>query len=112
MNQLSALVRILMIVLIGGVVTGCIRPEQPVTTPTVASEATALCSPTDQIACQPSPDGQWTAEINGRQGTLLHNHATDASQTLFPTSDTISRLMVSPNSGRSRLQRPKRHRRP
>lgn len=110
MNQLSALVRLLVISLTVGVVTGCIRPEQPVVaTSTVASEATALCSPTDQIACQPSPDGQWTAEINGSQGTLLHQHATGKSQALFPTGTTISNLSWSPDSHTLIAVRDQRH---
>ena len=93
MNKLSALVRILVIGLATGLGTGCIRPGQPVVSaPTLAAKATALCSPTEQIACQPAPNGQWTAEINRSQGTLLHYHATGKSQVLFPASDTISNL--------------------
>lgn len=65
MNKVSTLVRLLTIGLAVELGTGCIRPEQPVvSTPTLASEAIALCSPTDQIDCQLAPNGQWAAEIN------------------------------------------------
>lgn len=60
MNKLSALVRLLAIGLAVGLGTGCIHPRQPVvSTPSIASETTALCSPAEQIACQPAPNGQF-----------------------------------------------------
>lgn len=110
MNKLPTLVRLLVIGLAVGLGTGCIRPEQPVVSaPTVATEATALCSSTDQIVCQPAPNGQWTAEINRSQGTLLHHHTTGKSQVLFSASDTISSLRWSPDSHALIAVRDQRH---
>ena len=81
---------------IGGL-TGCIRPEPSTAlAPTLVN--TEHCTVTDLTACQPAPNGQWTAEINGSQGTLLHNHTTGTSQTLFPASDTINALSWSADS--------------
>ncbi|MEZ4731099.1 MAG: hypothetical protein R3E79_28595 [Caldilineaceae bacterium] len=86
-------------VVIISLLAGCIRPEPPdALTPPVAN--TARCTPMNLRECLPSPDGQWTAEINSEKGTLLHNAATGAVQELFPADNSSSKLTWSPDSQR------------
>ncbi|MFZ4662082.1 MAG: hypothetical protein ACOYNY_34040 [Caldilineaceae bacterium] len=91
------LMQVMIVGLLASWLAGCIRAEQPdALTPPVAN--TALCTPMNLRECLPSPDGQWTAEINGDKGTLLHNAATGAMQELFPVDNHSSTLRWSPDS--------------
>lgn len=107
-SKICLLLRMITIGIAIGGLTGCIRPESSTAlTPTIVS--TTHCTTTDLIACQPAPNGQWTAEINRSQGTLLHHHATGKSQLLFPASATISNLSWSPDSHALIAVRDQRH---
>ena len=107
-SKVCVLLRMITIGVVIGGLTGCIQPE-PSTARAPTLVSTAHCTTPDLIDCQPAPNGQWTAEINGSQGTLLHNHTIGTSQTLFPAGDTINALSWSPDSHTLIAVRDQRH---